>query len=199
MLFVYVDKLKVKTSRNVKRSFYKNLVQNTTHTERKLKTERREVYSRLSTHQYQKLTKNTHILRLTHKIAWRQYVQKHFPVRILVHFIQHRKQTTANLGQKSEKWTHQENHRSRYSKFCTGNCGHKCQHDIHNMSGWSKENTRNQIALSGYDCQEYEKVFHIWSPGKCSSININKYSYRYKYPRKYFVVTTLEPLYYTVC
>lgn len=57
VLFVYVDKLKVKTSRNVKRSFYKNLVQNTTHTERKLKTERREVYSRLSTHQYQKLTK----------------------------------------------------------------------------------------------------------------------------------------------
>ena len=38
VLFVYVDKLKVKTSRNVKRSFYKNLVQNTTHTERKLKT-----------------------------------------------------------------------------------------------------------------------------------------------------------------
>ena len=135
VLFVYVDKLKVKTSRNVKRSFYKNLVQNTTHTERKLKTERREVYSRLSTHQYQKLTKNTHILALTHKIVWRQDVQKHFPVRILVHFIQHRKQTTANLGQKSEKWTHQENHRSRYSKFCTGNCGHKCQHDIHNMSG----------------------------------------------------------------
>ena len=57
VLFVYVDKLKVKTSRNVKRSFYKNLVQNTTHTERKLKKERREVYSRLSTHQYQKLTK----------------------------------------------------------------------------------------------------------------------------------------------
>ena len=58
VLFVYVDKLKVKTSRNVKRSFYKNLVQNTTHTERKLKTGTKGgIHSRLSTHQYQKLTK----------------------------------------------------------------------------------------------------------------------------------------------
>ena len=73
MLFVYVDKLKVKTSRNVKRSFYKNLVQNTTHTERKLKKERREEYTQgfqpINTKNWRKI--HTYLLCWLIKIVWR--------------------------------------------------------------------------------------------------------------------------------
>jgi len=68
------------------------------------------------------------------------HVSQHLPERIPLYFVLNRFETITDLGFKGPEWSHQENHRSRYSKFRLGNHGNKRFDELYYVPGRPKAN-----------------------------------------------------------